>query len=119
MEPPNIAASLQWFPSPSTGVQPKWSRSSCMYDAKATTSMGGLPPAPKCKLMGVAKRQCHTHVGEPWLGGGRRPRDAWEERSLKKQVREIVCQRSRSNSGYSRGPEILEALEKLKSKSHL
>jgi hypothetical protein len=23
MEPPNIAASLQWFPSPSTGVQPK------------------------------------------------------------------------------------------------
>jgi len=57
--------------------------------------------------------------GEPRLEGGRHPWDAWEQKSVKKKMWEIMCQRSASSGGYNRGPEIFKALEKLKSRSHL
>jgi hypothetical protein len=63
------------------------------------------------------KRLCKTHVGQAELEGSRRSWDAGEERSLRKQRWEIICQRSASSGGYSRRLEILKGLEKLKSKS--
>ena len=45
--------------------------------------------------------------------------DSWECRSLQAQQWEHICQeRSYDKGSYSRGPEILEAMEKLKSISH-
>ena len=44
--------------------------------------------------------------------------NATDEKSLKMQRREFSLQRSGGSCGYSRGPEILKAFEKLKSKLH-
>jgi len=44
---------------------------------------------------------CHSHVGEVRCEDGRRSWDAWEEKSLKKQRRENMCQSSASSGGYS------------------
>ena len=45
--------------------------------------------------------------------------DLWERRSLQAQRQKHICQEGSYDKGsYSRGPEILKAMEKLKSKSH-
>ena len=45
--------------------------------------------------------------------------DSWERRSLPAQQQEHICQEGSYDKGsYSRGPEILKAMEKLKSISH-
>jgi len=118
-EIPTIASLLPCHPSLSKGVQMKWSRSSCIFEARATTSEGILPPAPKWRRLDYVKRQCQTHTREPRLEGGHRPWDAWEEKSLKKQRRKSMCQSSASSGGYSRGPELFRTLEKLKNRSLL
>jgi hypothetical protein len=44
--------------------------------------------------------------------------DAWEQRMLQQQRREIAQQRCSKWTGYTRGPAILKALAELKSRSH-
>ena len=45
--------------------------------------------------------------------------DSWERRSLQAQWQEHIRQEGSYDKGsYSRGPEILKAMEKLKSISH-
>ena len=45
--------------------------------------------------------------------------DSWEHRSLQAQQQEHICQEGSYDKGsYSRGPEILKAMEKLKNISH-
>lgn len=82
--------------------------SSSNFEEGRTVSKVLVPPLPRCK----------THDGLAQLHSIRRPWDAWERRSLKKQVRDAVCRTTSNSSGYSRGPEFLKALEKLKSRSH-
>ncbi len=87
-------------------------------DAPATTSLVVQPPLPRRHSLGVARHQCKTHEGQARPHLSRRPWDAWERRSLKKQVRDIVGQNSTCSSRYSQGSEILKAIQKLKSRSH-
>ena len=42
------------------------------------------------------------------------PYDAWERRSLRQQERAISQLRTAPSTDYSRGPEILVAMEKLR-----
>jgi hypothetical protein len=63
-------------------------------------------------------RQCMTPGELKQLHSNRRPWDAWEKRSLKRQVRENMCQRSSKSNGNSRGPEIMKALETLRTRSY-
>ena len=81
------------------------------------TSKDVPPPRPQKHLLAVAHRKCKTHDRQPRLHSNRRPWDAWEQKSLKK-LREIVGERSTCSSGYSRGPELLKAMEMLKNRSH-
>lgn len=82
------------------------------------TSKGVLPPRPHKHSLAVAHRKCKTHVGQPRSLLDRRPWDAWERRSLKRQLRDTVGERSSGYTAYSRGPELLKAMEMLKSRSH-
>lgn len=68
----------------------------------------------RCYAWGVMKRQPKSH--ELAILCGRRPKDAWERRTLKNQMR-VACERSARSVGYSRGPEIFKALEELKRRS--
>lgn len=77
-----------------------------------------LPALHQHGSLGVVGRQCKTYDGQQRLYPSRRPWDAWEKRSLKKQERDTICQQSSSSNGYTRGPEILNALEKLLSRSY-
>ena len=77
------------------------------------------PPLPQCdSIVFVPKQGSKTHEGEFCAHSIRRPWDAWEQRSLEKQVQESACQRSSGSSGYSQGPELLKAMENFKSRSH-
>ena len=68
-------------------------------------------------LVMLARRESKTDGEETRNHSSPRPWDAWERRSLRKQIKEGVCQRSSRSNGYSQGPEILKALESLKSRS--
>ena len=85
----------------------------------ASTSKGSRPHIPRFRSPLLVRRKCNTH-GDPkaQLQDGHRPCYSWEERSLKKQRREDASQTSVATTRYSRGPEILQAMEKLKSRSY-
>jgi hypothetical protein len=46
-------------------------------------------------------------------------KDAWDQKSLQLQRRQAMREYKKIDNGYSRGPEILKALEMLKSKSYM
>ena len=50
---------------------------------------------------------------------GTQPYDEYERRSLRQQAREISQMRTAPYTGYTRGPEILRAIQKLKSETQL
>ena len=94
---------------------------------KSTTPRLSLTRSVTCNSFGgLATRQGKAHfpIIKPILSegayfeGSQRPCDAREQKSLKKQMQQMMCQTSGNSSGYSRGPEIFKALEKLRSKSH-
>ena len=82
-----------------------------------------LPLVPLSKLSnhlsleGVPKTK--NHIVFPPLKCSPPIWDAWERKSSERQSREISCQYSKKDNGYSRGREIWKALAKLKSKSNL
>ena len=90
----------------------------CIIQEPPMTS-NALTLLPRLKLLHAATRQCKTHGELKQLHSNRHLWDAWERKSLKRQMREAISQRSSISSGYSHGPEILKALETLKSRSAL
>ena len=91
----------------------------CSYHEQSTTSNVLRRIVRQSNSLGVLRRQSKSHeVNRIPIHSGRRPWDAWEEKSLKKQCREFASQGCVKFTGYSRRPEILAAIEKLKSKTH-
>ena len=94
-------------------------RSQGLYGGKANATMLDeiLKPLPKLRMLSVA-RLLNRLVPETSIQDVCRSWNVADEKSLKMQRREFSLQQSGGSCGYSRGPEILKALEKLKSKSH-
>ena len=94
-------------------------RSQGLYGGKANATMSDkiLKPLPKRRVLSVG-RLLNRPVQETSIQDVCRSWNAADEKSLKMQRREFLLQRSGGSSRYSRGPEILKAFEKLKSKSH-
>ena len=103
--------------SSSQGKQLKRSQGLYGGEANATMSDAILKPLPKRRVLRVA-RLLNRPVPETSIQDVCRSWNAADEKSLKMQRREFLLQRSRGSCGCSRGPEILKAFEKLKSKSH-
>ena len=94
-------------------------RSQGLYGGKANATMSDeiLKPLPKRRVLSVA-RLLNRLVPETSIQDICRSWNAANEKSLKMQRREFSLQQSGGSCRYSRGPEILKAFEKLKSKSH-
>ena len=72
----------------------------------------------RCKSCGIPQRLCKTHGECMPRNSDDRAWDAWERRALRKERRELAIDRGSTYTRYSRGPEILKAVEKLRSRSH-
>ena len=107
----------QHQPSSSQGKQLKRSQGLYGGEANATMSDEILKPLPKPRVLSVA-RLLNRPVPETSIQDICRSWNVADEKSLKMQRWEFSLQRSGGSCGYSRGPEILKAFEKLKSKSH-
>ena len=103
--------------SSSQGKQLKRSHGLYGGEANATMSDEILKPLPKRRVLSVG-RLFNRPVPETSIQDVCRSWNAADKKSLKMQTWEFSLQRSGSSYGYSRGPEILKAFEKLKSKSH-
>ena len=101
----------------SQGKQLKRSQGLYGGEANATMSDEILKPLPKRRVLSVA-RLLNRPVPEMSIQDVCRSWNAADKKSLKMQRREFSLQQSGGSCGYSRGPEILKAFEKLKSKSH-
>ena len=73
---------------------------------------------PRCNSLGTPQRLCKTH-GE-WMptNSDERAWDAWERIALRKERQQLASERGSTYTRYSRGPDILKALEKLRSRPH-
>lgn len=77
------------------------------------------PPLPRQRLLSLGVRKTKTHDG---VLPSRRVTplfDAWDRKSIHLQKRQSLQEYKKKDNGYSRGPEILRAMELLKSKSHM
>ena len=103
--------------SSSQGKQLKRSQGLYGGEGNATMSDEILKPLPKRRVLNVA-RFLNRPIPETSIQDVYRSWNATDEKSLKMKRREFSLQQSGGSCGYSRGPEILKAFEKLKSKSH-
>ncbi len=80
-------------------------------------SHGVLLPHPCVPTYG--NRMTKSHEGLSRIHCVPMKKDAWDQKSLQLQRRQAMREYKKIDNGYSRGPEILKALEMLKSKSYM
>ena len=81
------------------------------------TTLGSQLPRPRIQSLGVQKTK--THEGGPPIQRDPQCFDAWDQKFIQMHKLQHLREYRKTNSGYSRGPEIMKAMEKLKSKSHM
>ena len=77
------------------------------------------PTLPRPRVQSLGVRKTKTHEGGPPTQRDPRCFDAWDQKFIQMQKLQHLRQYMKTNDGYSRGPEIMKAMEKLKSKSHM
>ena len=127
--PPTESSPLKSLPLPRLEASTKFMSPSkdpirqSMDSARPTSACVDVPPRAPLRTwhpsLNEGRRHSKSHNGILSTRIAAPFRDAWEERSLKLQIRENARQRSSADTCYSRGPEVWKALAELKTRSHL
>ena len=76
-------------------------------------------PLPRPRVQSLGVRKTKTHDGGPPTRCDPPCLDAWDRKFIQMQKLQQLRQYKKVDNGYSRGPEIMKAMEMLKSKSHM